>query len=155
MSNRLSDRLSAAAPYLRLPALSPILAQPSQAVDTSTDVLAFKLCIEEKDLTASSFSGRDGQAMSVRPVIHLPGCLFCFLLCVRKLRWVLGVGKDPALKQILFGSGVREVSLDPLTHGRLLIRNLYARFPPSRTQPTSPAMVSVGSYQLCTQAGLS
>lgn len=63
VSNRLSDRLSAAAPYLRLPALSPILPQPSQAVDTAVDVLGFKLCMEEKGLTASSFSGRKGQAM--------------------------------------------------------------------------------------------
>ena len=63
VSNRLSDRLSAAGPYLRLPALSPILPQPSQAVDTTMDVLGFKLCMEEKGLTASSFSGRKGPAM--------------------------------------------------------------------------------------------
>lgn len=64
MSNRLSDRLSAAAPYLRLPVLSPVLVQPSQAVDASMDALSFKLCTQEKDLTASCFSGRKGQAAS-------------------------------------------------------------------------------------------
>lgn len=36
----LSDRLSAAAPYLRLPVLSPVLVQPSQAVDASMDALS-------------------------------------------------------------------------------------------------------------------
>ena len=40
MSNRLSDRLSAAAPYLQLPVLSPVLVPPSQAADASMDALS-------------------------------------------------------------------------------------------------------------------
>lgn len=103
VSNRLSDRLSAAGPYLRLPALSPILPQPSQAVDSAMDVLGFKLCMEEKDLTAFSFSGRKGQAMfcvSCDPhaqLVFTKHLLSCQKAVLGAGSWVPGAGMDTNL----------------------------------------------------------